>query len=228
MSDNKVIFWDIDGTLLKSSLENHLLLYLLRNKHITYTRIFLNLLHLSLRWPFPAWHQVKAAYLRGLTQENVRSWVKDCWDTEIQPSLYLGSIQIIQNYHKDGFRQILLSGTLQILAAPLAQHLGFKHLITGEAETNNGEYSGRLINPHPKGLHKVALAEKWLKDNQLTWEQTAAVGDHWADRFLLERVSKAVVIRPGWRLKNLSRKKGWTIISDPESTQEFVNAFKKI
>ena len=223
-----VFFWDIDGTLLKSSLENHFLFYLLRKKQISIRIVFLNLLRLSIRWPFPAWHQVKAAYLRGLAQENVQSWVNDCWKTDIRPSLYPGSIQTIQNYNKNGVTQVLLSGTLRILAAPLAQHLGFKHLITGEAETNDGKYSGRLIKPYPKGLRKVALAEKWLKDNQLTWEQTAAAGDHWADRFLLERVSKAVVIRPGRRLKNLSQKKGWTIITDPESTQIFLNGFNKI
>lgn len=212
-----VFFWDIDGTLLKSSLENFFLLYLLRKKHMSFPQIFINLFRLSLRWPIPSWYQIKAAYLRGLAQENVQSWVKDCWETDILPSLYPGSIQTIHTYHEKGIVQVLLSGTLSILAAPLAKHLELEHVITGEAETNNGKYSGSLVRPYPKGLYKVALAEKWLKDNKLTWKQTAAAGDHWADRFLLERVSKAAVIQPGPRLKHFARKKGWIIITNPES-----------
>jgi phosphoserine phosphatase len=44
-------------------------------------------------------------------------------------------------------------------------------------------------------------------------DAAVAYADNWSDRALLERVGRAVVVRPGRRLRRLAMLRGWTIVN---------------
>ncbi len=199
----QVILWDIDGTLIDSSLEIRLLRFLLDNKHITIPRILANALRLTFKLPIPSLYQYKLYYLAGLNAEKVDGWIHQCWREQIKPSLRAGSVELIREINKRGrseIDQIALSGTVDRLGQPLVNHFGFSALIAGQPEIKNTVYTGALNSPHPRGIEKVAQAELWLEENGYTWEQTIAIADNWDDRFLLEKSALGIAMTPDQRL----------------------------
>ncbi|MBD3402287.1 HAD-IB family phosphatase [candidate division GN15 bacterium] len=217
------ILWDIDGTILPSSLERHFFAYL-RKHHssvsllTTAGAMFRNSL---VQWP-PSWYRMKLAYLRGLTVDDVEYRVDRCWEEVIQPTIFPSAVAAIHRLRKKGSRQVLLTGAPRMLAERVAAYLDLADLIAAEPEIDNGAFTGGVAAPHPRGQRKVEYAEQWLRLHGLSWDNTMALGNHYDDRFLLERVTHPVAVNPDRRLTNLARENGWPVV-DPSRPDAFVD-----
>lgn len=217
------VLWDIDGTLLPGSLERHLIAYMRRlpQGRSALLRIPWSLLRLSLSLQLPRWHRLKLAYWRNLRTEEVDRWIAACHRIKVAPSLRAGPVAAIQKLQRCAVRQVFLSGTPQPLAQALAAQLGVTEIIAASPQIKRHRFTGRLIEPHPRGRRKVSAAERWLETNGLTWDQIAAVADHWDDRFLLDCARVPVVIGHDSRLTAHARKNRWLVIRNPEETESF-------
>ncbi|HSG99181.1 MAG TPA: HAD-IB family phosphatase [candidate division Zixibacteria bacterium] len=210
----RIVFWDIDGTLVESSLERLFLRYLLRNRYVHPFRLPANLALLALRLPPPHWYQMKALYILGQTPERVREWVDACFAEVIIHRIRPHATQTVAALRDSGARQILLSGTLQPLAERLASHLGLTDVIAGEPELTRGRYSGRLVRPHPRAEQKALQAESWLSQHNYLWEDSLAIANHADDRPLLESAARPIVAFPDSRLADYARERGWRVTVD--------------
>ena len=204
---DRVIFWDIDGTLVKGSLERLFLKYLLEQKHVSRARIASGFLALALRFPLPQWCQVKLAYLRGRTSVDIQKWIEDCWSVSFEQNLFPGNADALNHFGGSDTHQVLLSGTLEPLAERLGRFLGVTDIIAAKPEIVGDVYSGRLTSPHPHGKVKVERAEEWLAERSYSWDHTTALANHYNDRFLLAKAGRAVVVHPDDRLRGLAEKK---------------------
>jgi len=213
----QVIFWDIDGTIVSSSLERHFLKYLISRDLTQPWEIAVNLAALSVeRFP-PKWYQIKLAYLRGKPASDVEKWIEECWEVRIRNNLYRGCIDAIRGLHDNGVRQVLISGTMRLLAEPLADYLGINDLIAGEPEIQDGKYTGALTEPHPVGARKLSAAEIWLSEHGYSWNDACALGNRWLDHFLLDRARTAIAVHPDKRLRRYALQKSWKVIDDTDA-----------
>ena len=212
--DEPVVLWDIDGTLISSSFERRFVADLRRYGHINLARAVIDALPVWLRNPLGGWHELKLMYLCGKPVESVQSWIETCWKESIQPELYPGVIEAIRRLRSDGVTQVMLSGTPRQLAEPLMRMLELNDIIAAEPEIIEDKYTGRLVEPHPRGKRKAELAGAWLQDRGYRWNQTIAIADHWDDRFLLEKANTSITVHPENRLRNHAISKGWTVIDD--------------
>ena len=211
----RVVVWDIDRTIVRSSLERHFLAHL-RHRVSDYSlvRTLWNVLALSLRVPLPAWYEVKLAYLKGFSVEQVDDWFAECFDVDIKPAIYAGASTAIRKLQIENVRQVLLSGTPQPFAQRFGKHFGLTDIIAAEPEVVGSRYSGRLRRHHPHGLFKALELEKWLKLHGYGWDQVTALADHYDDRFLLERAAVAIAVNPSPQLKQEAEQAGWAIVPD--------------
>jgi len=215
-------FWDVDGTLVRSSMESHFVHWLRENGHAGVAGILRNAAAITIEQRRCSWHLMKLAYLRGCSVEEVRSWTRDCWEEEIIPSLHARPAEAVMMLRKRGLRQVLLTGGPRLLVEHMAAYLGLEDIIAAEPAVVDGAYTGGLIEPHPIKLRKVAAAERWLKQHGFSWEQTAAVADHYDDRFLLERVALPIAMNPGRRLMRLAIERGWHVFQPQDNPKEFI------
>jgi len=211
MPASSVVFWDIDGTLVRGSLERLFLKYLLNNGHVTRTGIAAHMLYQALRLPPPKWHHIKLAYLRNQEVGNVETWIQRCWEQTIIDNVFDGACQVVSQLANKGARQVLLSGTLKPFARPLKQHLGIDEIIAAEPEILKHRYTGRLIEPHPHGKHKTLYAGRWLAKNNLAWDTVTALANHVNDRYLLEKAGQAIAVHPDQQLLKIAKRQGWSI-----------------
>jgi phosphoserine phosphatase len=225
MSSN-VIFWDVDGTLLATSLERLFISFLRTRGQISLPGIAAQgLLQSVSRFP-PRWQDLKLCYVRGLEAELIDNLAAACWREAIKPRLRPNLVSIIRELNDRDLRQILLTGTPRFLAAPLARFLGVEHLIAAEPETLESKLTGGLRCPHPYGKRKLTAAADWLDQHGCHWRQTTAVADSWADRHLLRAVARALVVNPGRRLRREAQRRGWTQISSTSQTEQILGAIQ--
>lgn len=211
-----VVLWDIDGTLVRASIERHFFAFL-REHHpkVSFVRTALHLVHNAITsWP-PLWYQMKVAYLRGLSQQEVEQWFERCWPERIVPQLFPGSIEAVRLLQQRRVRQVLLTGGPRPLADRLADFLQLNDVIAADPVTTDSIYTGAVSGPHPRGRRKVAFADRWLREHGFDWHDVTALGNHCDDRFLLKRASTSIAVNPDLRLSRLARIHGWTIV-DPQ------------
>lgn len=219
----QVVVWDIDRTIVRSSLERHFLAYL--RTHVpsfSLPRTIWNVACLSLRVPPPAWYQVKLAYLRGFPKATVASWFDDCFDQQIQPAIYAGAAMAIRKLQIENVRQVLLSGTPRPFAEKIGRHFGLSDIIAAEPEYRIDSYTGRLLKHHPHGLFKALYLEEWLTRHGISWAQVTALADHFDDRFLLDKAAVAIAVNPSPQLKAAAEKAGWPIVTDASAPSALI------
>jgi HAD superfamily phosphoserine phosphatase-like hydrolase len=217
-----VLFADIDGTLISRSLEQWLLLYLRRERKISRIRLLLNSLGHLIHWPLPRWFQWKLVYLQGHCEADVNQWIVNSWQQWIQQALIPESVQFLNGLRQTGVRIVLLSGTPKPLAVPIMDYLKVHEIIAAEPVIQDHCYTGGLAKPHPRGLKKVDYVQEWLTQNQIDWNHTIAMADHWQDRFLLSRVKFPIVTHPKPKLARLALANQWPVLNQVTRLPEFI------
>ncbi|MFQ5607380.1 MAG: HAD family hydrolase [Candidatus Zixiibacteriota bacterium] len=211
---NRLVFWDIDGSLVRGSLERLFVRFLLERKRINRATLASGLVRLALRWPLPKWYQMKLVYLRNQEASVVSDWIEECWESSISENMFDGARDVVKHIRETGARQVLLSGTLRTLAGPLMKRLGITEIVAAEPEIISGRYTGRLTAPHPQGLHKVMNAERWLEEHEIGWSAVTALANHENDRFLLEKAAARIAVHPDRALARIAVDKGWPIVNE--------------
>lgn len=220
---DQVVIWDIDGTLITSSLERRFLDHLVKHGYASPSHLFRSFWRLMLDWP-PQYHKIKAFYIRGLSVDLIREQIDLCWNESILPDISSVAVNAVYELRDLGAKQLLLSGTLRPLAEKMAEHLGIVDVIASDLEVRDGMYTGRLLAPHPKNIRKMQYADKWLTSRGLQWDCTISIADHWGDRFLLSRANKAIVVNPKQQLRKMAKRKGWLILDGQDDLSSVVSA----
>jgi HAD superfamily phosphoserine phosphatase-like hydrolase len=208
----RAVLWDIDGTLIDSSLEKYFLKFLLNQNTISLSRIIAKAIRLTLKIPIPKLYQYKLYYLAGLHSSVVDKFIPQCWERDIKPELRHGSLETVQSLSHFELKQVALSGTINQLAQPMIEHFSFDHLIAGNPEFNHGSYTGGLLGPHPRGEEKVRQAENWLNTNSIPWDQVVAIADHWDDRFILKKAGLGFAMTPKRKLREFAKTAGIEVV----------------
>ncbi len=104
------------------------------------------------------------------------------------------------NWHIDrGHELVLVSASLSLYLAPLAERLGFAAtLATGLEVGNDGRATGRLDGANVRGPEKVARLRRWLGgDGDATPVELWAYGDSAGDAELLGLADHGFLVRRG-------------------------------
>lgn len=219
---DRVVFWDIDGTLLAGSLEGGFVDYLRQHGQLSLWRIIGRFVRQVMRVPLPAGYQIKIAYLRHEQVGKIERWMDLYWKDEIAKRMYSDIRQVVAEFNAHGFRQVLLSGTLLPLARRLGEFLGIPDIIAAEPEIVDGRYTGGLNRAHPAGPRKTKYAKEWLKASNLDFFDAVALGNHFGDRDLLGRVMVPIAVNPTDKLRDYAGRMGWPIVERPAEVTRLV------
>lgn len=188
-------------------------------------KVVMNALAILVKLRWPRWHKLKVAYLRGLKPQDVLRWAEECFNSEISPKIYKPMRSALAELKDSGLEIVLLSGTVDFLAGLVGRQSGVHEYVASAPVIKNGTYTGELEEGHPYGQRKVLFAERVLAKHGCEWANTGALADNYADRFLLQKVAAAVVIKPEAKLRSLAKTKRWGILDYPEdqiSTNEAI------
>jgi putative phosphoserine phosphatase/1-acylglycerol-3-phosphate O-acyltransferase len=202
--------FDVDGTLIRrDSLERIFLKFLWRYGELD-IRDFARLAAAALVAGGSAWRSQKA-YLKGKDATHLRRLARDCFEQEIVRRLLPGAIERVRWHQRVGHSVILLSGTLDVLLAPLAEHLGVTARVGTELEVAGRCLTGRVAGVHPFGAAKAECLQAMNRTGVFDLTRSFAYGDRYADRYLLAAVGHPIAANADCRLRRIAERHGWLI-----------------
>jgi HAD superfamily hydrolase (TIGR01490 family) len=210
----KLAIFDIDGTLVEGSTERRFWRYLLKRGHQGPRQVLAYLLF-WLRY-FPVYRGQTAkknkAYLYKLDVARVRALAERFVAEEILPRLYGPAVQRLQSHLRHGDTVILLSGTLEPIATPLANALGVRHVHATVCRERDGRYLGGPPKVHPFDAAKLVIAARVARELDADLREASAYGDSRHDLPVLEAVGDPVAVLPDGPLLQTARCNRWHVI----------------
>ena len=110
---------------------------------------------------------------------------------------------------------MLTTATSRFLTAPIAEELGFEHLIATEPEVVDGRYTGKVSGIPNMREGKVARLEAWLAQRRqrlADFRESWFYSDSRNDIPLLERVTHPVAVNADAALASLASARAWPTI----------------
>lgn len=215
--------FDVDGTLIaKDSLERIFIRFLWRYGELhasDLARLAGGAVSALATGRSPL--KANKAYLRGKQVNRIERLARDCFDQEIARRLLPSAMARLRWHQRAGHCVVLLSGTLDLLLAPLAEHLGVYARVGTEIEVADQCLTGRIAGLHPFGAAKAECLTAMNRAGAFDLARSFAYADHYADRHLLAAVGHPVAANPDRRLRRLAERHGW-MIEDFTANRELV------
>lgn len=216
MTLQKLAIIDLDGTLLKgTSAERSFFFFLIFGAKIgpfRLTRFTLTFLKDVVRMGFRRAVGTNIVYLRGETPEQVARWVAKYAERSLAnavPAFLRIKLAVLK---AEGYRVILLSGSLHVLVELFREVLGADLAIGQQIEVVGGKLTGRKAGIYPFGAEKLDALFAVIKPEEIDWPSTWAMADRYWDLPVLELAGHPVAVHPDVRLRRYAQQKGWEII----------------
>ena len=132
----------------------------------------------------------------------------------LKPRLAPNVLNKVHEHRRNGHILVLISASVRYYLQPVADDLGFHHLLCTDLETGaDGLLTGRPAGPVCIDSYKKVGAEKLARTAGIDLDASYAYGNHQSDIPLLETVGNPVAVEPTPLLKKTAREKGWPILN---------------
>ncbi len=211
LSGIKAISFDVDGTLIGCSSERTFFLRLLREGVLGPRD--------AARWLGRAARECRAgvdasirgnrAYIAGKSAADIAAVAGDHARDFLRSHIPEAAWAAVRAHQARGEQVFLLSGSLDVLVAPLAEIVGADGYRASTLAAAGSLLTGRLDGVHPVGDGKVGIGLSLAKGYGFSLEASAAYGDRISDARLMARVAHPVAVSPRRALARHARREGW-------------------
>lgn len=149
--------------------------------------------------------------LMGTSEDRLRILGEELAEGWLLPQIDALGEDVIGRAKAEGRAVVLVTGHLDVVAAPLVKRLKADALVANRMELRDGKATGRLLDPlvgAPSGQWLRAYASEHGYD--LTLAQ--AYGATGEDAVLLSAVARPCAVRPDASLRRLARQHDWPVM----------------
>lgn len=215
----KVAFFDIDGTIFRSSLLIELINELIEKN------IFPKLAEEEIKIKRAAWLnqtgryedylnkvvEMHLKYIKGCREEDIMKVVEDIIYFK-KDRIYKFTRDLIKKLKKEGYFLVAISGSPAYLVKQFVDYMGFDLSFGQILEVKNGIFTGEIVNKN--FLDKESIIRDFEKREgiELNLDIAIAVGDTENDIKMLQMVGNPIAFNPTRSLAELAKQKGWRIV----------------
>ena len=155
------------------------------------------------------------ATLKGRDPPQLNAWRADYLARAIRPAIPAAARALVERHRRAGDLLVLTTATSRFLTAPIADELGFEHLIATEPEMIAGRYTGKVSGTPNMREGKIVRLEAWLaqRGQRLNdFRESWFYSDSRNDVPLLERITNPVAVNPDPTLAGLAGARAWPVI----------------
>src|SRR5689334_20616181 len=221
----KAAFYDLDGTLLSCNLVT-MRAYYARNDRswlksgYQFTKVLVSVpllfgLDLYSRSTFN-----RAAFraYRGMHRDRLIGLADDLFEVTLKPSIFPKAGALFETTRDLGYRNVLVTGTLDFQVRPIALHFGFDEVICNRLEFKKHIATGRVLPPLLAENEKANSIRVYAAEENIDLAQSCAFSDSSADVPMLSEVGHPVATNPTHRLRRIASSKHWPILELGESS----------
>lgn len=212
-------FYDMDGTLVSTNLVHS---YMFTAAHEpTIARTILKTAEGLAKIPGffavdqlsrVAFNRVLFAGYKGEYYDRLVEFAEEHFDKVLKPNIFPGAYELIETGKKKGLRQVIVSGSLDFMVAPLARHFGMDDLITNKLEFRKGVATGNLVRPVLAGATKARFMQEYAEKHDIDLLKSYAFSDSYSDYPMLAVVGRPAVVNPDMKLRRSAREFNWPIL----------------
>lgn len=207
---------DVDGTLLTGSRSSEALFirYLLRRGMLGPRQAGAAAWFLARHGPTCGRHAFRKnkAYLAGLKLADITAIAETFTAEQLEPILDRALLRRIDEHRSAGMRIMLLTGTPDFIAAPLARLVRADGWRGARYALRDGVFEAAPPVEHPLGAAKLAAAAALCDEAGSSLREATAYADSRHDLPLLLEVRQAIAVRPDDGLRAEARARGWEIM----------------
>jgi HAD superfamily hydrolase (TIGR01490 family) len=134
----------------------------------------------------------------------------------IRPAIRPQTLALLQKHRDAGDTLVLITATNEFVTRPIAQELGFEHLLAVELQTGaDGWYNGQIQGVPSFREGKVTRMQAWLAERGSSLdalERSCFYSDSINDLPLLEQVQTPVATNPDNSLLAIARARAWEVL----------------
>src|SRR5690606_494232 len=199
--DGVVAVFDLEGTLVASNVvETYLLARLADLPRSAWPGELLDLARALPRY-LAAEKRDRGEFLRtflrryaGTEEAALHLLVADRIGDGLLRRAYPEAIRRVRKHRAAGHRTVLITGTVDVLVAPLASL--FDEVVASTLHARDGRYSGRLDAQPLVGEARAAWLRRYATTAGVALASSYAYGDSYSDRPLLEAVGHPLAVNP--------------------------------
>lgn len=220
MSDKLIIF-DLDNTILNGDSDYSWIKFMIDSgqvDHDEYTKrneyFYEQYYQGSL--DYDAWAEFALSTFKDKTPEQLKGLLKEFLNSIIEPMINIYALRLLHEHSHDNDFMLLASATNSIIVKPIAERLGFKHIIATDVEIIAGKYTGKMKGESALGKGKLNKVKEWMSRNGFNnFENTTFYSDSINDLPLLLEVSNPIAVNPDEQLRATCWEANWEIIELP-------------
>ena len=153
-------------------------------------------------------------FYRNKRLEEFQEGAMAFYQENLKPHLAPNILDRVAQHRQDGHILVLISGSIRYLLEPVAEDLGFHHLLCTDLEIGtDGLLTGKSKGPLCLDSTKRVLAEKLAGEVNIDLTASYAYGNHQSDLPLLKLVGNPHTVEPTEPLKNVALKRKWPILT---------------
>ena len=213
-------FYDMDGTLISANVVHAYAYYALNAQHVRQkiTKTASLIASLPAYWiadkiDRKLFNEAFYKNYAGFSRDRLELLGQEVFDKVLRPSIFPGTPSLVARSKEQGHLQILVTGALDTITRPLAEHLGFDDFIANRLEYKDNVATGRLIKPFIGGANKARWIQTYARDHDIDLARSFGYADSASDLPLLSVVGNPCAVNPDWRLRTTARAYEWPVIS---------------
>lgn len=133
--------------------------------------------------------------------------------TVILPLIGDKARSLVRDHANRGHTLVVITATNSFITAPIVAEFDIPHLIATEPKVVNGRFVAEIKGVPCFKEGKVERLESWLKAHGESLEGSFFYSDSVNDLPMMEKVETAIAVDPDPRLRVISNKRQWQIIS---------------
>ncbi len=217
--DTAAAFYDVDGTLVSTNVV-HAFGYYAANRG-TLVGSALRTAAIVAGLPvFWAVDQVSRATFnelfyrqyKGLSRDRLAALSEELFESVLKPAIFPGSEDLVERSRAAGYRQVIVTGAIDLSILPLARHFGMDDVIANRLEFVDGKATGRVIKPLIAGATKASAVRDYCKAEGLDLAECSGFCDSYADYPMLAVVGRPTAVNPDFRLRSLAKSHDWPVV----------------
>ena len=213
-----VAFFDVDGTLLKSTIV-HYYIWMRSAKIPRLLRLiwligFLPKIAYYLildRVSRTRFNQVFYRNYRGMNTAEIKRLSAEMFEVYLRPKIFSEAVSEIQEHKQQDTTIVLVTGSLDFIVQPIADYLGVDVVLAPQLREQNGQFTGELTTPPLIGEQKAEAIQVFAEQHAISLRDSYAYSDSQSDLPMLECVGNPVVVNPGKALRQKALDVGWEL-----------------
>lgn len=212
-------FYDMDGTLVSTNLV-HSYLFMASNDASIPRSIVKTATGIAKIPAFMAVDQISRlkfndmlfAGYAGSFEDRLVDYAEDHFEKVLKPNIFPGSYDLVANAKRKGLRQVIVSGSLDFMVAPLARYLGIDDIIANRLEMKKGVATGKLEKPIVAGANKARFIQEYAQKHDIDLLESYGFSDSYSDYSMLAVVGRPAAVNPDRRLRRSAKELNWPIL----------------